>query len=210
MKRVCLIIASLTLANAAFAASGIWGSFIQLTTNAATPQWYDVQYSSALPNFTNGVNLGTYNPALGNTLVISGGEVDIFKNGTDNVTGANLNWRLIIGTTTGAFTKVTLGFTLNEPFNNAAGDAAAVGGSFDQKWAQIATTTNLLVGLLPGTYKLDIYFDSPFVFTGGSGTNYSNNGGANYQASFVVVPEPSTFLLVSLALVPFYLRCRRK
>jgi hypothetical protein len=200
MKKITVAAMMIALASGAYANSGIWGSFVQITANGGAAQWYDAQYASALPDF-QGANLGTFNPGAGNTLVISGGEVDIFKDGTDNVTGANLNWRVWSGSPSGTFTVDGLGFTANEPFNNAAGDAAAVGGSLDQKWAQISTTPNVLQGLTPGTYTLEVYMDAPFTFTGGSGTHFSNNGGSNYRATFVVVPEPSSLAFAGIGLL---------
>lgn len=202
MKRL-IVLSMAVFGLESFAASGIWGSFVQLTANGGSPQWYDVGYSSALPNL-QGANLGTFDTTLGNTLVLSGGEVDIYKDGPDDVTGANVSWRVWSGTEGGSFSTIALGWTSNEPFNNAAGDAAGVGGSLDQKWAQIASTPNVLQGLTPGTYTLEIYLDAPFNF----GTHYSNNGGANYEATFTVVPEPSTYALAAVGLVAIGIRRR--
>jgi hypothetical protein len=58
------------------------------------------------------LNLGTFNPALGNTLTLTGGSLLTFKNGGSDVTGAFLDFRTFqpVGSPSGAFTEFGLPF----------------------------------------------------------------------------------------------------
>jgi hypothetical protein len=60
-----------------------------------------------------------------------------------------------------------------------------------------------------GIYNLEVYFEA----TSNEGTQFSNNGGANYIATFEVVPEPSTYALLTLsalAMGGYVIRRRRR
>ncbi len=69
-------------------------------------------------------------------------------------------------------------------------------------WANTATSVNLLQGLAVGSYKLTAYFETNGSYYTTSQQFYSippdNNGGANYVATFAIVPEPSTGVLMGL------------
>jgi hypothetical protein len=134
---------------------------------------------------------------MGQTLTLTGGSLLTFKNGASNVTGAFLDYRVFSGTPSGSFTEISL------PFNqdNVNGNAG------DQRWATESSTVNLLAGLAPGSYELGVFLRE----TSSDGGAFSSNGGANYGATFVVVPEFSgrvLFLLPALLGV-FFLRRRR-
>lgn len=208
MKKLFFTLALASLVQVASAGSGIWGSFAQFTVNGGGAQWFDMGYASALADF-NSYNFGTFDLSLGNTLVLSGGEINTYKNGADDITGANLYWRVWSGTPGGSFTTDALGFTADQPFNNAAGDATANAG--DQKWAQLASTPDVLQGLTPGSYTLEIYYDAPFSISGVPQTpHYANNGGANFQATFQVVPEPTSLALAGLGMLTWLAGRRAK
>lgn len=126
----------------------------------------------------NGLNLGTFNVASGDTLSFIGGEVLTFKNGTSDVTGAFISYSI----DGGAFTSVSLAFN------------ADLGGG-DQRWAQTTYNTNLLTGLTNGAHTLS-FFTSASV-NDGTGTVFDSNNTNNYTANFTVVPEPSSFALLA-------------
>jgi hypothetical protein len=71
-------------------------------------------------------------------------------------------------------------------------------------WANTATSVNLLQGLAVGSYKLTAYFETNGSYYTSSQQFYSippdNNGGANYVATFAIVPEPSTGVLMGLGI----------
>jgi hypothetical protein len=206
------LIALTTLLSAAVmshAATGCFGSYIGINANGGGNVFYGCQQ----PGPTNLTAFDTHSFGtftLGQTLVISGGELETFKNGASDVTGAVLNWKvneLTPSNVPGTFAPISLGFTANATFADAAGNSFA--GAGDQKWAEIASTPNVLAGLTPGTYNLEVYFNST---TAADGDQYSNNGNNNFKATFTVVPEPSTVsLLVGSSVMGglFLLRKRR-
>ena len=108
--------------------------------------------------------------------------------------------------TAAAFNEISLGWSRNLPLSDAAGNSFS--GSGDQKWSQISGTPDLLSGLAPGDYDLEVYFKA----TSNEGDRYDSRGGANYVASFaIVIPEPATFmlgLLGMLTVVAMGRRCR--
>lgn len=161
------------------AAFGIFETYAIINPNGAGTAFYDAGANTGNPDY-QGANFGVLNPAL-NSLILNGGEVKSFKNGGSDVTGASLFYRIYSGAPSGPFAEIGL------PFN---ADLVTAG---DQKWQATGANINLLNGLGNGNYTLEIYFTA---FGNGS-TVFDSRGGLNYQASFSVVPEPtSTALLV--------------
>ena len=74
----------------------------------------------------------------------------------------------------------------------------------DYTWANTGASVNLLQGLAAGSYQLAVYFETNGSYFDNSQQFYSinpdNNGGANYVATFNVVPEPSTGVLMGLGI----------
>lgn len=181
-KLIPIVVGLVLLASSAFAATGVFGGYIVLSLNGGASTFYKLENpnDNITPPFSN-VNFGIFNPSLGQTFVLTGGEADTFKNGASNVTGAFLNYRIYpTGSPSGTFTG------LNLPFN------ADLGGG-DQKWQATGGNTSLLTGLPNGNYTLEVYVNS----NTNEGDQYLNNGGFNYSATFSVVPEPSSFALLA-------------
>ncbi len=181
-KLIPLVVGLVLMASSAFAATGVFGGYIVLSLNGGASAFYKLENPAdgVTPPFS-GVNFGIFNPSLGQTFTLTGGEADTFKNGASDVTAAFLNFRIYpTGSPSGSFTG------LNLPYNSELG-----GG--DQKWQTTSALTNLLTGLSNGNYTLDVYVNS----NTNEGDQYLNNGGANYTATFSVVPEPSSFALLA-------------
>ena len=199
MKKVSLIIAAASFAIASAstlsAASGIFGASVVLDNNGTTTL-YELSllgdarhnpsgFSPTLNTVGRGStaapspNLGSFDP-ISDTLDFKGGGALTFKNGGSNVTGANVYYKIDNNAYSSAF---SLGF--NE--DNVGGNTG------DQRWYSEGSSIDLLSGLSNGTYTLSVYLDAGST----DGTLFSNNGGADFGATFTVVPEPGTYALIA-------------
>jgi hypothetical protein len=143
-------------------------------------------------------SLGNFNPFTGDSLLLIGGEALTFKNGPTDVTGASVNYSI----DGGAFSSISL--TFNE--DNVTGMSG------DQRWANTNFAINLLSGQSMGTHTLSFYISATTNGNGADPTVFDNNGGANFNTTFTLVPEPSTWatLLVGLGILIGAQRRRRR
>jgi len=186
------------LCSTSSAGVGIFGSYVGINANGGGNSWYGAQeWGNPMQDF-NGANLGTINLNTG-SLSISGFQVQTFKFDAGDITGARLQYRVYQQSTTpGSFNTINAGFIANAPFTAAQGSTANGGG--DQNWGlnPPGTYANLLGGLtVNAVYNVEVYFEA----TSNEGTQFSNNGGANYIATFTAVPEPSTYALLAMGAV---------
>ena len=147
-------------------ATGIFESYAVLKINGGVNTYYDLQASTTNLDF-NGLDLGTF--TNGQTLVFVGGENKTWKNGGGDVTGGRIHYRVYTGTPSGSFSNVSFNWIQDL-------------GNGDQKWGATTGTTDVLAGLPNGVYTLEVYTEADT----NVGTKYSNNGGANYKATFTV------------------------
>ena len=174
--------------------------------------YYDVKRDVSLlnPNFS-GANLGTFNIlstavtiggntySAGGLLQLKGAELKTDVTGGGDYQNSNNFGRMFYAVTAAGVSPSSF-TTLNMSLTSEAWP--------NYTWANTATSVNLLQGLAVGSYQLAVYFEtngSYWVNGTGPGTgqqfyavNPDNNGGANYVASFNVVPEPSTGVLMGL------------
>ncbi|WNM20217.1 T9SS type A sorting domain-containing protein [Flavobacterium capsici] len=155
---------------------GIFESYAILNINSGSNVFYDMQANTANPDL-NGANLGTF--SCNQSLVVKGGQNKTYKNSGCNITNGDLFYRVYSGTGTGSgsFTQINLPFAENLPSPG------------DQRWESQSGTNNIISGLFPGTYTLEIYSRAQFDGCG-FGDIFSNNSGANYKAIFTVGPAP--------------------
>ena len=192
----------------ALAGTGTFGSYIGID-NGSGNAWYGATQPGPTTLWAfDGSDLGDF--TVGDSLLISGGELLTWKSDSGDVTGANLYYSIdATGTTPASFTGIGINWSSNSPFNDAAGNAFT--NSSDQKWASITSTPDVLSGLTDGDYSLSVYFEA----STNEGTRTDNNGGANYVANFSVasasvVPEPAALLLLIGGIAPLALLRRRK
>lgn len=199
MTKILAALSAIGLAvGTAQAATDIFGSYVQIgSTVYGGAEWGATDVTNL-----DGANLGTFN--VGDTLNIADAEVQTFKNGASDVTGAEYQWRVWSGTPGGAFSVVALGFTSDAPFTSLAGNTASGGG--DQNWGTPASTPNILASLDAGSYSLEVFFRA---FTN-EGDRFSNNGGNNFVATFTVVPEPGTLALLGVGMATLGIVRRRR
>jgi hypothetical protein len=193
--------ATLLATGSVFGAAGIYDSFVFTTTNGAAPlTFYDIGTATINADFDN-ADLGTFD--VGDTLQL-GGQQKSWKSGSD-VNGHKLYWKV-----SGGFTGVTMAFQWNQ---GDLGNPGNLNNPGDQQWggdvqggnSSLILSSNVLAGLTPGDYTLVVYSS---ITTDNAGEISNNNGGADYTATFTVVPEPSAALLGGLGLIGL-LRRRR-
>ena len=150
---------------------GIYESYAILNINSAGNTEYDLNANTGNTDFNN-ANLGTFLPGT-NTLVMAGGINKTYKCNGGDVFGGNINYRVYL--TSGSapsFTSLSMGWLSNDP--------GGCGGN--QTWRINNNTTNIISGLAPGAYTIEVYSDAP----GNPSTAYASNNGANYKATFTV------------------------
>ena len=123
-----------------------------------------------------GTDLGDFMAA--DALTLNGAELKTFKNGSSNVCGGTLNYRVYAsGDNPGTFTALALPFSAN------------LSGS-DQKWAATGQAINLLDTLTAGDYVLELYWEADGNDSDPSGcgeTQYDHDSGNNFTATFSLV-----------------------
>ncbi len=184
-----LLLASLASLTATYAATGFSnGGLYFITSLNGGSNVYNQVRSGSTPGTgaesghnlsDDGVNpefssFGTLN--LTDVLTVKGFEYKTYENDSSDVTHGNLYYRVYTtGSPTGSFVQI-------QDSNND-----------DDTWAVTSGTTNLLSGLMPGSYTLEIYTES---YTNGNNTAGNIFGfNSNPTATFTVVPEPSSAVL---------------
>lgn len=203
MKKTIYSLIGIGLMTCAHGASGIFGTGTVLTNNGTSTFYQttllgDARHapsgSSPTQNSTGlgGLDLGTFDSSLGNTLVLNGAGVLTFKNGTDDITGARLYYSIDGGS------EATIGLGFNEN----------IGGG-DQRWYSDGSSVDVLSGLANGAHTLTVRYEADFTFSGGGGTHHANAGGSNFTATFTTVPEPSSAALLGLGGLALIMRRRK-
>lgn len=214
MKTIPLILAAavFTLPGIVRGSAGMYDQFVFTSANGGALVFYDTGAVTGNTDF-QGASLGTFNRFV-DSLALGGQQKSYKNNGTD-VLSHTTWWR--IGELGGGFSGVTMPFQWNK------GDAGAppnLTNPGDQQWGgdtqgangnPVEISGNVFTGLLNGTYTLEVY--SQITTDGGDGSPlvlYTNNGGANFKATFTLVPEPSRALLLGFGAASLAFRRRRQ
>ncbi|HRD80049.1 MAG TPA: hypothetical protein PLL53_04760, partial [Saprospiraceae bacterium] len=188
MKSFTLFLMLGFIAFTAQAQSGIFESYLIVDAGSGNT-FYDLQATTGNPDFTG--NLGSF-AQCGGPLLLNGAQNKTFKCPGDDILNGKLWYRVYpVGSPSGAFLEVSL------PFGANLGTGC---NGNDQMWQRTDAGINLLANRAPGTYTLEVYTSADFTFTGGgggSGTHFSNNGGANYSANFTVTGDASCPVFVT-------------
>lgn len=147
--------------------------------------------NSAGTNF-NSYNFGTYFVNSGG-LMLKGAELKTWKNtSSGNVCSARMYYRVYTtGSPSGAFTSINLPY-----YDGCSGGAYPTGGpcnNGDQKWRDISQNINL-TNYAAGAYTLEVYYEITGSHTSTSGcgtTQFLNNNGSNYTATFTLLAAPT-------------------
>ena len=206
-KLLTAAVLSVALSSGAFANTG-WLSSYNYTWNGNADTVYtlnggnDPASTIGTPvSLFNGANLGTFDwggGSPGNDLFLNA-EISAWADGGDTFSNFSLYYRVYSGSPSGSFTQLSA-----SSINNFGGN----------NWRGFATGANL-EALAPanGTYTVETYLSRSHTWTGGGPfTTYLTTAGDTggtvptgdyFTASFTVVPEPSTYALLSLAAAGF-------
>jgi hypothetical protein len=159
--------------------AGFNSTFAILSINGGANAYYDLNATTVNADF-NGANLGTFNPAS-NSLTLRGAEHNVWRCGGSDLTSTRLMYRIYSTSASGgAFTS------LNVPYTSGGNNGC---GGQDQQWSLTGHNLNVLSGLAPGSYFLEVYSEATVTNCCG-GMVYAGNGGANYKATFTVGGSP--------------------
>uniref|UniRef100_UPI0037BFFF56 HYR domain-containing protein n=1 Tax=Flavobacterium sp. TaxID=239 RepID=UPI0037BFFF56 len=162
------------------AQSSIYESYAVLNSNGGGNFYYDLQANTGNPDF-NGTNLGTFNSD--NSLILNGAQNKVYKCNSDDIINGKLYYRIYkTSDVAPSFLNSNMGFSSN--------DIGAGPGCQNQTWESNGANINVLNGLCPGDYYLEIYTTADFTYTASGGrseTHFASNGGNNYKAIFTVV-----------------------
>lgn len=201
-KSTLAALTAVLITGFAHGATGIFGSHLEIfasTSTATTTTIYKGEGGTP-PNF-DGATLGTFN--LTDVLNISRSEISTWKNGSSDVTGGNLNYRVYLtGGSQGSFLSQSYGFKSNGGINFGGQTLETPG---DQLWGSNTSINVMNLTNGNGNYTLEVFFRS--TTANNEGDRFSSNGGNNFKASFTVVPEPTSS---ALGLIGAVLLLRRR
>ncbi len=155
--------------------AGFNSSFAILSINGGANAYYDLNANTANTDFNN-ANLGTFNPAT-QSLILKGAEHNVYKCGASDLTSTRLMYRIY--STSGSGGSFT---SLNVPYTSGGNNGC---GGQDQQWSLTGNNLNVLSGLAPGSYFLEVYSEATVTNCCG-GMVYASNLSANYKATFTV------------------------
>ncbi len=161
--------------------------FIGMENSKAAAGFFGQGSGGGLISYTaNGgsqINSYNWNSNIGvlYSLTLNGGIIHTFKDGSGNVCGGTMYWRVYkVGNTPGSFNTVSLGYNTNGPFSTTAtpSDVSTSNGN-DQKWLNAGAGVNIFndanISSEVGSCRFDVYFE----FTG----NTSSNSGCGTTVS---------------------------
>jgi hypothetical protein len=145
----------------------------------------------------DGYNLGTFNPGVGDTLVLSNW---YFENYAYDAGSGSNNW--LSGEST-----ATLNLSINSVINNQTLTQVGVFGN-NRTWNNNPDSVNLLAGLSNGVYTFATSVSYTYNdWNGSSASVFTSNNNGPATATFTVVPEPASS---TLGLVGAVLLLRRR
>lgn len=200
--------------SAAQAATGIWGGYLTVFDGSTLTKYKSIGSYPGPESTFNGSDLGSYNTSA--TLNLTQIETLTFQNSEHSTFDFAFAYRIRLASD--SVSTNPLAYTFLLATNGGSDDGVPIGGGNEKgEWTG---TVNLLAGLTPGNYALDIIHKAG-AWEGGSNferlasqSNY-NPGSTSwastnpFSATFTVIPEPSTALLGGLGMIAL-LRRRRQ
>ncbi|MEL6537663.1 MAG: hypothetical protein AAFQ98_19740, partial [Bacteroidota bacterium] len=170
----------------AHAQFGQFGTGVYLSTDGGNNnQLYKLSGNVFSSTFFDGSDLGTFQASSG-TLQIDGGRMLSWKGSNGNVCGGTLRYAVYaLGDSASFYNGIGIGWAGNCPDGFISPEGC---GGNDQVWNTEGAGIDL-TGYAAGTYIIEIYVE----YTGSNSTSfqcdetqYDNNGGDNYKATFTI------------------------
>ncbi len=175
MKNILLLAILILFGDQVFSQSAGFNQTYIIINNT----YYDLNATTPNTDF-NGANLGSFCAGATTGLTFNGAEHNNWKCGGCDITSTRLFYNIhLTSSAVGSFVSNNIPFTSD--FSNGCGGK-------DQRWSKNNYSTNLLTGLAPGNYTMEVYSEES---TTCFGTVYASNSGANYKASFTVLSLPT-------------------
>ena len=168
IKHLLLSLILLICNTVVFSASGIFDRGVIVQTGSFS--------------FLNGAAFDTTNfgeLTSGSIFLLHGGQLKTYKNGSDDITGAAMYYRIYVQGTSSLPSFDTIYLPWKE-------DVISPLGSIDQTWEKNDLNINILNGLTDGHYIIEIYYEAFYTDPNGANIHVDNNGGGNYKATFSI------------------------
>lgn len=161
---VFIFVATLPILTKVQAENGTFGKYIVINSTGGGQQFIAATSSSNIGTFSNG------------TLTLQGGEISTYQNGSDDMTGVTMFYRVYeVGATAPSFSSFNL-----PQFGSTAGNG-------DKKWQSIAQSINLILPSSNGkTYKVEFYYQIFGAFAGSPFNYFDSNSSANYAITYSI------------------------
>ncbi len=190
------IVVSVSLGSFSFADTAVRESTLQIDANGTGSAYYsDPNYGGSTNASLDGVDLGTFDPSMGDTLEL---ENFYFKNDAWDTSGGassmNNNW--IDPSSNSATYNLTISGATTSTTMNFTGDAGAI------KFWDLGSGAgiDLLAGLSAGVYTLTYTADYEYNYWNGTAAQeLTTTYNPGVSATFEIVPEPAGFMLAGLA-----------
>jgi len=185
MRKLIVMLLLVLAASSVMAALGWFAEYILVSPNSGADVWYYIgDGTEPIGSQFDSADLGTFSEGL--TLEF-GADIRYWSDSQDRDGGA-FYWVIDGGTSPNEviWTHTYLGgndFLGTEP-----------------------TTHDVASGLGVGAHTVSIWAKS---WGTGQGDSWLNNGGANYNATFTIIPEPTTMILVGLGVAGLLVYRRR-
>jgi hypothetical protein len=153
---------------------------------------YDLNGAATVNSYAWETNIGN-----ARTLVLKGGIIHTWKNGSGNVCGGNMYYRVYKqGASAGSFSSaIALSFSSNGSFTTTATPSnISTTTSTDQRWANSAQSIDLrALATSEGTWVIEVYFDASMNISSNAACNstqFYNNSSNNYKLYFDITRNP--------------------
>jgi hypothetical protein len=182
MKKTASALAAMITTGVSYGAIGVVESTGEFQINGISTYLSPIPPPGSSNANLNGYNLGTFNPGVGNSLILSNW---YFENYAYNAGEGSNNW--LSGEST-----ATLNLSINGVSNNQTLTQILVSGN-NRDWSNSPDSVNLLAGLSNGVYTFTTSVSYTYNdWNGSSASVLTSNNNGPATASFTVVPEPAS------------------